>query len=179
MIDSSNVPVLTSQRLLLRRHVEADLDASFAMWSDPEVVRHIGGKPSTRFDAWNRILRYVGHWALRPYGYWAVVERSSGQFIGDIGLADWHREGYGSFLDVPESGWALARSAHGKGYALEALQAVLAWADDTLSTSTVCIIDAGNAASVRLAHKVGYRQVPVEGGEPAASLRFIRPRKVS
>ncbi|CAN5132022.1 GNAT family N-acetyltransferase [soil metagenome] len=167
------VPVLTTPRLSLRRHVADDLDAAAAMWGDPEIVRFIGGKPSTRFDTWNRLLRYIGHWSVRPFGYWAIVERESGRFIGDIGLADWHREGYGSLLDAPEAGWALARAAHGRGYALEALQAVLAWADREIAHATVCIISPENEASVRLAQKVGYQRVEADF-EKADSLLLFR-----
>jgi RimJ/RimL family protein N-acetyltransferase len=58
---------------------------------------------------------------------------------------------------VPELGWVLAADSHGKGYASEALAAVLAWGQAHLGEHTaVCIIDPDNAASIRVAGKAGF-----------------------
>lgn len=179
MTEAVTVPILHSERLELRRHAESDLDAAAAMWGDQETVRHIGGRPFTRMEVWNRILRYVGHWSLRPYGYWAVVERTSGTFIGEVGLADWKRDGYGNLLDVPECGWVMAGAARRKGYALEALETVMDWADRKLSSPTVCIIEVDNVASIRLAERVGYRRIEVGFAIAATSLVFERSRSPS
>ncbi len=151
-------PILETARLTLRAHDAADLDAVAAMWGDPAVVRHITGTPSTREECWARMLRYAGLWALRGYGYWAVVEKQSGKFAGDVGIADFARILDPAQSIAPEAGWALAPSAQGKGYATEAMQAVLAWADAHLGRPhTYCILDAKNAASLRVAEKCGYR----------------------
>ena len=58
-------------------------------------------------------------------------------------------------LDAPEAGWALHPRCHGRGIGAEALAAVLAWADER-HPRTVCMIDAQNAASMRLATRFGY-----------------------
>ena len=68
------IPVLETERLLLRAPSADDLDASTAMWSNPAVVRHIGGKPFTREEVWSRILRARGLWPMLGYGYWAVYD---------------------------------------------------------------------------------------------------------
>jgi RimJ/RimL family protein N-acetyltransferase len=92
------------------------------------------------------------------FGYWAVRERASGRFVGDVGMADFKRV-MEPPLDAPESGWALATWAHGRGFATEALRAVLAWGDAHLSSPrTVCIISPENVASIRVADKCGYRE---------------------
>lgn len=175
MTDATRVPVLMSGRLHLRRHEECDLEAASAMWGDPGIVRHIGGKPFTRTEVWYRLVRYIGHWSLRPFGYWAITDRETGEFLGEVGLADWQRDGYGAFLGAPECGWALARAAQRQGFALEALQTVLAWADGTLPGPTVCIIEVGNGASIRLAERVGYVQVKADFARAETSLLFERP----
>lgn len=153
MTDPS-VPELGSDRLILRRHREADLDAAAAMWGDAGVVRYIGGRPFTREEVWHRILRYLGHWALRPFGYWAIEERASGRFVGEIGLADWKREKI--LVERPEAGWVLAPAAQGRGYAKEAIGLMLEWADATAIGATSCIIGGGNSASIRLAERFGF-----------------------
>ncbi len=127
------------------------------MWADPVVVRHISGRPSTAEESWRRLLRYAGLWPLLGFGYWAVEERATGQYIGDVGLADFHRDMVPPLGDMPEAGWVLASRAHGKGFATEALGAVLAWTDRELARrTTACIIDPENKASIRVATKCGY-----------------------
>jgi RimJ/RimL family protein N-acetyltransferase len=149
-------PVIETERLRLRPHRLDDFDDLAAMWADPVTTRHIGGRPSTAEESWARLLRHPGHWRLFGYGYWAIEERASGRYAGDLGLADLHRD-MTPAVDVPEAGWALAPWAHGRGLATEAVRAVLAWGDAHLAApATACIIDPGNVASIRVATKCGY-----------------------
>ena len=99
---------LTTPHLTLRPHTRDDFLDSFSMWSDPEVVRYIGGKPFTREEVWARLLRYAGHWALLDYGYWVVRETDTGRFVGEVGFADFQREIEPSLAGTPEMGWALS-----------------------------------------------------------------------
>lgn len=152
-------PTIETERLILRSHRLEDFPACSAMWSDPIVVRYIGGKPSTQQQTWMRILAYRGHWTLMGFGYWAIEEKGSGKFAGELGFADFKRDIAPSMQGAPELGWALASPFHGKGYATEAVRAVLEWADANLTSQrTVCLIDPENAASIRVAEKAGYRQ---------------------
>lgn len=129
------------------------------MWSDPLVVRHIGGRPFTRQETWSKMLRYVGHWELLGFGYWVIAERASGRFVGEVGFADFKRDLQPSIEGVPEMGWALAAWAHGKGYATEANAAALRWIDEQFEgMRTVCIIDPPNVASIRVAEKCGFKR---------------------
>lgn len=142
-----------SPRLVFAPHVSSDLDESAAMWSDPEVTRFIGGRVVPREEAWARLLRSVGHWQVFGYGYWVVRDRA-GRFVGEVGFAEFHRE-IEPALDAPETGWVLARWAHGQGFASEAVRAALAWADERFAR-TQCVIDPGNTASIRVAEKCGF-----------------------
>lgn len=153
----SEIPTIETDRLTLRGHRLDDFEASFAMWSDPVVTRYIGGKPSTEQQTWSRLLGYAGHWSLMGFGYWALEEKSSGEFIGELGFANFRRDIAASMRDVPELGWALASRFHGKGYASEAVRAAVAWGDARFeSARTVCLIDVENLASIRVAQKCGY-----------------------
>jgi len=152
------VPVLETPRLVLRGHRVDDLDDSVALWSDPEVTRHISGKPSTREEVWSRLLRYIGHWAVTGYGLWHIRERATDRFVGEAGLADFKRDMAFSFDGAPEAGWVLAPWSYGRGLATEAMTAVLAWSAAE-HPRTVCIISPGNLASLRVAAKLGYREI--------------------
>ena len=151
------IPVLETERLTMRAHRIGDLEACLAMWSDPLVTRYIGGKPSSRQQTWSRMLNYAGQWALLGFGYWVLEEKTTGRFAGELGFADFQRDIAAPMRDVPELGFALAPYAHGKGYATEAVAAVLTWGDRHLrSPRTVCLIDEDNAASLRVVQKSGY-----------------------
>ncbi|HTS60911.1 MAG TPA: GNAT family N-acetyltransferase [Candidatus Acidoferrales bacterium] len=152
-------PTLETPRLTLRAHRVEDFDPLAAVWSDPIVVRYFGGYPLTREDSWARLLRYAGHWALLGFGFWAIEERVSGEYVGDIGFARLHREIEPPLPDVPEVGWALASRVHGKGYATEAVRAALEWGETRFAEAkTVCIIHPDNRPSLRVAAKCGFRE---------------------
>ncbi len=169
------VPVLETARLRLRGHRADDYAASAALWADPEVVRYIGGKPSTPQASWLRLLTYPGLWCLLGYGYWAIEEKANGRLIGDIGYADFKRGIDGALDGMPELGWALATAAQGKGYASEALAAVLAWGQAHFGECRVaCIIAAENAASIRLATKAGFRLEREIAYQGSPHLLFLR-----
>lgn len=153
----------------MRAHTRADAALVTALWQDPVVVHHFGGTPVAEEDCWSRLLRYVGHWRLNGYGLWAVEERESGAFIGDVGLFE-GRRGLGDRFDsAPEAGWVLLPMGHGKGYAREVMNAALAWGEAELGWArTVCMIDPENMASLRTADALGYKpfdQRPYKGKE--------------
>lgn len=157
---NDKAPVLETERLVLRPHLLTDLKACVEMWADPDIARYTIGTPSTAQRTWMRLLGYRGHWVVLGFGYWAVEERASGQYIGELGFADFKREIQPSIEGVPELGWALASHAHNKGYATEALRAVVAWGDQHFEPGrTVCLISPDNPASLRVARKLGYREI--------------------
>ncbi len=152
--------ILETPRLILRQHRISDFEECAAMWADPNVTRYIGGKPSSEQQTWARLLNYVGHWSLLGFGYWAVEDKSSGRFIGELGFADFKRQIDPSFNGMPELGWAFASHAHGKGYATEGLKAAISWGDKKFRrTRTVCIINPDNLASIRVATKCDYKEI--------------------
>lgn len=153
------IPVLETERLVLRGHEIADLDDCAAMWADPLVTRHIGGRPLGAEEVWARVLRYAGLWSLLGFGYWTVRTRAAGLFVGEVGLADFRRAVVPAIDGIPEVGWALAPWAQGQGFATEAVRAALAWSDGELGApETACLINPSNEASIRVAAKCGYHE---------------------
>jgi RimJ/RimL family protein N-acetyltransferase len=169
------VPVIETERLKLRGHRLEDFGACAAMWADPIVTRHIGGRPFSEEESWTRLLRYVGHWALLGFGYWVVEEKSTGGFVGEIGFADYKRDMEPSLKGMPEIGWVFAAQSHGKGYATEAVRAAVAWGDARFGAGqTACIIDPENHASIRVAEKCGYRKLQLATYKGQPTLVLVR-----
>lgn len=155
----AGVPVLETPDLLLRGPRVTDLPEFAAIVTDPDFYRYVGGKPQTEEDAWRRLLAQQGHWTLMGYGAWSVEEKATGRFIGTVGFFDFQRDLTPSIKGTLEAGWALAPRIHGRGYASQAVQAALQWADVHFPTSRMtCIIDPGNAASLKVAYKFGFQQ---------------------
>ncbi|HEY4029580.1 MAG TPA: GNAT family N-acetyltransferase [Caulobacteraceae bacterium] len=146
-------PVLETERLILRRPDESDLDAFTELMADPEVTRFLGG-PASRTVAWRAIATIAGAWAIQGFGMFSVIDRGSGRWIGRAG--PWRPEGWpGS-----EVGWALTRSAWGQGYATEAARASIEFAFDKLGWDEVIhMIDPLNAPSQAVARRVGSRSL--------------------
>ena len=145
---SLNIPVLETDRLILRAPSESDLDQEAAFFAT-DASRFVGG-PLSRNDTWRAIAMMIGHWAMRGYGFWGVEEKTTGAYVGHVGL--WRPEGW---LDS-EIGWTLMNHATGKGYATEAAIAARTYAYDVLGWSTaISLIDPENRASMAVATRLG------------------------
>jgi RimJ/RimL family protein N-acetyltransferase len=164
---------LETERLVLRRFTPDDLELLVELDSDPEVKRYIdGGAPVDRKDLVETLA-----WWLRyderddGYGFWAAVEKSSGEFVGWFHL----RPGEGAGPHEPELGYRLRRDGWGRGYATEGSRALIdkAFADlgaERVHASTMVV----NTASRRVMEKAGLRfvrtfradwPVPIPGDE--------------
>lgn len=145
---------LETERLLLRRWEPTDFDVYAAMYAEAEVMRFLAadGRPMSRFDAWRSLSTQVGHWYLRGFGMFAVVERASGNLIGRIG--PWQPEGWPDF----EIGWTLRSAYWGHGYATEAVKSCITYSFTELGRShLISVIDPDNIRSIRVAERVGER----------------------
>ncbi|WP_299828184.1 GNAT family N-acetyltransferase [uncultured Roseobacter sp.] len=147
------IPVITTDRLILRAPTEGDV-AAFAGFYASEAAQFVGG-PMKDFEVWRYTAEVLGHWQLRGFGRWMVERKDTPGAIGLVGLhapLDWPE---------PEVGWMLW-GGNGKGYASEAGRAARHFAYDTLGMTTlISQIAPGNAASVRVAERMGAtREMP-------------------
>lgn len=128
-------------------------------WADPATTRFIGGTPRDRTTSWTKFIAAAGLWPVCGFGYWVFEDRQTGAYRGCGGLARFER-GIAELEGAPEAGWALAPDAWGQGIATEAMAAALEWADTVLRAPEVrCIIDPDNAASHRVAAKLGFEMI--------------------
>lgn len=147
---------LRSARLVLRRPRLDDLEAYVAYYTGPRTAG-VGG-PKPRAVVVERFLAMAGQWALRGFGRYAITDGGTG--FGHAGVMQVDE------ADAPELTWTLWDGAReGQGYATEAARAVLdAWRGPDL----VVRVDPGNAASLRVAAKLGF--VPDPDAVPPAHL---------
>ena len=139
-------------RLLLRQPNALDLEPFVEIHEDPEVMRYmkVVGTTSGRVASWRLLALLIGHWHLRGYGQWTVVERATEEIIGRVGL--WNPEGWPGL----EVGWVIRRSRWGNGYASEAARVAVDFAFTTVGADEVIsVIRPDNARSIRVAEKIG------------------------
>jgi RimJ/RimL family protein N-acetyltransferase len=152
----TQIPTLETERLVLRGHRLADQAARGAISSDPRIMAFIGGVHDAAENL-NRIYRYVGMWELCGRGPFAVEEKATGRFMGEIGIGDLERGMGEGFDGEPEAMWMLAAAGQGKGYAEEAMRAVIGWHDQAFGRQRlVAIIAPDHLRSLRLAERLGF-----------------------
>jgi RimJ/RimL family protein N-acetyltransferase len=149
----SDHPAIETERLLLRRWREADIEPNTAMLADPASGRFItsDGKPVTdAFLGWRNAAIMAGHWALHGVGMFVVEEKQTGRFVGRVG--PWLPPGWPGF----EIGWGIASGFRGKGYAVEAAKASIDWAFARFEIDRIIhCIDRENVASQGVARRLG------------------------
>jgi RimJ/RimL family protein N-acetyltransferase len=169
----SAAPLLVTDRFELWQPRAGDYRGLHAMLQDSETARHLGGMAQSQSDAFARMLRNAGSWALYGYGTFIVREKGQDRIVGSCGVFRSFR-GFGAelgFDDVPEAGWIVHRELWGQGAAKEIMTAVLAWFDATHGPQRVaCMIEEGNEASVRVARALGFVQTGTHSGADDASL---------
>jgi RimJ/RimL family protein N-acetyltransferase len=169
-------PTLHTPRLTLRAIRLSDFEAHAAMWADDRVTTFIGGQPRDRQTSWVKFCQAAGFWSLLGYGYWLFEDRASGALAGMGGLARFER-GIAQLEGFPEAGWAFGADYWGKGYASEAVAAIVDWSDTGLKAAEIrCIIDPENTPSIRVAQKCGFTQIDEVKNELGHSLVFARKR---
>ena len=145
--------VLQTPRLTLRHLVPEDLGALHALYSDPEIRRYYPEGTRTLEETRRELEWFLhGHPQYPELGLWAAIERSSGDFLGRCGLLPWEIEG----RHEVELASLIDKSRWGEGLGTEAATAIVDHAANVLRLRRlICLILPGNAASVRVARKVG------------------------
>ncbi|HEY6233849.1 MAG TPA: GNAT family N-acetyltransferase [Candidatus Elarobacter sp.] len=147
---------IVTERLVLRALRPGDAEAMFAYRSDPEIMRYQGWDPESLADVREFIADNADYRAYAP-GSWrqfAITLRATGELLGDCGV---HVP-----EDKPEQaefGITLATPFQGRGYASEALRALLHLVFDTLGKHRAfASVDPRNAPSIALFERAGFRK---------------------
>ena len=153
-MEAGNTIAIETERLRLDPLRPDDAAALFAYRGDPEVARYQGWRPADVTEA----ADFIAGQAQRTFGHagWyqlALRARADGELLGDLGI----RFPAGTDEAI-EFGVTLRPSSQGKGYAREAMAALVdrafgAWGYRRL----VCSVDPRNTASVALCRSLGLR----------------------
>jgi RimJ/RimL family protein N-acetyltransferase len=142
---------LTTDRLALRHFTLDDLDWLTELYSDPDVTRYLGGvKDRTKSEELLR-TRILDYYDEHPgLGIWMTVERETGARVG------FHLLNHIRGESIIQTGFALEKSAWGKGFATEMAAAVLRYGFTELQLPRIAgMASLENHASQRVLQKIG------------------------
>jgi RimJ/RimL family protein N-acetyltransferase len=147
--------VVETSRLLLRPWDESDLDEYAQMLADPDVMRYLTHEygPLSREEAVQAHGRILRHWQVRGFGAWAAMEKSSGRWVGKIGL---NLLGNWPGPHKVEVEWQLNVPFWGRGYATEGGRAAVHFGFDRLGLDRIISITVPqHVASQQIMRKCG------------------------
>jgi ribosomal-protein-alanine N-acetyltransferase len=158
---------LESSRVLLRSWQQSDLEPWIALNLDPENLRYFPRIYSAE-ESHASFLRIRELLNENLFGLWAAQEKSSGSFMGFVGIAHHNIPGI-AFMPCHEIGWRLDKKFWGKGYATEAAKVVLEYVVVELDMPEIFSFTAkGNFPSINVMKKIGLQERP--------ELAFEHPR---
>lgn len=149
---------LVTDRLVLRRWRDTDLEPFAALNADPIVMEHLPALLS-RAESDAFVARIEAHFDAHDFGLFAVEVRATGEFIGFVGL--WPADFDAPFTPAVEVGWRLARTAWRRGYATEAARAVVCDGFERLGLDEIVSFTAQvNERSWRVMERLGMSRDP-------------------
>jgi RimJ/RimL family protein N-acetyltransferase len=164
-----SAPVLTTARLILRQIGADDLGPHMALLNSPAVMEHLGGvQPREVIAAKHEASR--ASFAAHGFGFMLMTERESGAIVGHCGL----RHVAHPLAPNPqdhEIGWVVREDRWRRGYAHEAMRAVIDWGFSSHGAPRIVAITTQiNVGSWRLMEKLGMIRAPaLDFNDPAMS----------
>lgn len=148
-------PVLETERLTLRAATLDDVDAIFAIMSDPRVMRYFGALPiSSPAEAIQRVNGFQAAFQEQSGIRWAITYRDAGQCLGTCGY--WRMSKQHARAEI---GYELAPGVWGQGIMPEAIGAVLTFGFMVMGLHSVeAQIHPANTGSRRVLEKLGFAQ---------------------
>jgi ribosomal-protein-alanine N-acetyltransferase len=130
-----------------------DLDSLFALYRDPEIRRYFPEGTLNYEETKEELVWFLnGHPQHPELGLWATILKENNRFIGRCGLLPWTIDG----RPEVEVAYLIAKEYWGQGLGTEAAQGILDYGFEKLGLSRlICLIDAENLASIKVAKKIG------------------------
>ncbi len=160
----SELPLIETERLAMRRLTPADLDALAPIYRDPDVRRYFPEGTLTYEQTKDELEWIIDvYYGKYGFGLWATILKETDEFIGRCGLLPWTIDGRSEV----EVAYLLAKRYWGQGLGTEAARAVLAYGFDELELPRlISLIDPANVASANVAVKLGMtleREALIDG----------------
>ncbi len=154
ILPPADLPRLTSARLELRPIEAGDVDALYAMFSDPEITRFWSSAAMTCREDAIALIEEINDYCQRgELMEWALCRWDQPGLIGTCSLGNLDRVNRRG-----EIGFALARPAWGHGYMTEILPVLVDHAFDTLNLHRLeADVDPRNTGSIRLLEGLGFQ----------------------
>lgn len=154
MLTHLGTNTIETERLILRRFAYADADAMLKNWVADEKIQSLYSEPVyTTQEAVKGLLdKYIGSYEREDYYRWAVIEKQSGECIGQI--AYFLVDSKNHFAEIE---YCIGAAFQCRGYATEATKAVIAYGFDRINLHKVQICTKTiNAPSKRVIEKCGF-----------------------
>lgn len=148
-----------TERLILRTLEEADAPFILEMDGDSEVLRYLPGKTISTVAEAVSVIQYIHkQYQENGIGRWAVIRKEDHAFLGWCGIKFVNDGVTCDRTDYYDLGYRFLQQYWGKGYAYEAAKACFHYGMEVMQlTELNATIMAGNAASVRIAEKLGLQ----------------------
>ena len=150
----SQLPQITTDRLILRRVRASDEDAIYAYAIDPDVSRYTSWAPHTSPEETRQFVRRVlDAYREKRIANWGIELKSERKLIGTGGYSSWDPE-----HGTGEIGYAIGKPYWGQGLMAEAVRAMIDFGFRRMALNRIVIrMDPRNVGSWRVAEKCGCR----------------------
>ncbi|MEN4762351.1 GNAT family N-acetyltransferase [Chryseobacterium sp. C39-AII1] len=150
---------LETERLILRKLEENDVERMFLLDSNSDVMKYIGVEPLTEPDQSREVIKIIQkQYSETGLGRLAVIEKSTGLLIGWCGLKLLTQETNG-YKNVYELGYRFLPETWGKGYASEAAKASLEYGFHQIKANIIyAYAHCENEASLHILTKLGFEK---------------------
>jgi len=146
---------IETERLSLRPIQKEDASAVFTYRSDAETNKYQGWIP-TRLEDVDAFIQKNPESFNLPESWFqlVIIDKESNEIVGDVGV-----HFFGDENAQTELGLTLNKEHHNKGYATEALRAVIDYLFTELNKHRITAsIDPLNTSSIRLMERIGFRK---------------------
>ncbi len=143
---------IETTRLVLRKPTFADAESVFSRYaSDSLVTRYLGWQRHQTIEQTRAFLTFSdAEWSRWPAGPYLIESRVDHLLLGGTGLGFESRS-------IAATGYVLAQDSWGRGYATEALGAIVALARDLAIERLFALCHADHRASARVLEKCGFQ----------------------